>query len=61
MIHVPDTKTLYAGDILFIGSTPVMWAGPVKNWLNALDLILDLDVDVIVPGHGPIIGKAAPS
>ncbi len=58
MIHLPDAKVLFAGDILFIGSTPVMWAGPVKNWLKALDLILDLDVDVIVPGHGPIIGKA---
>ena len=58
MVHLPDAKTLFAGDILFIGSTPVIWAGPLQNWLKALDLILDMDVDVIVPGHGPIIGKA---
>ncbi len=57
MVYVPDAKTLFAGDILFIGSTPVMWAGPVENWLKALDLILELDVDTIVPGHGPITGK----
>ncbi len=57
MVYVPDAKTLFAGDILFIDSTPVMWAGPVENWLKALDLILDLDVDTIVPGHGPITGK----
>jgi cyclase len=57
MVYVPDAKTLFAGDILFIGSTPVMWAGPVENWLKALDLILDLDVETIVPGHGPITGK----
>lgn len=57
MVYVPDAKTLYAGDILFVGSTPVMWAGPVENWLKALDLILDLDVDTIVPGHGPLTGK----
>lgn len=57
MVYVPDAKTLFAGDILFIGSTPVMWAGPVENWLRALDLILDLDVETIVPGHGPITGK----
>jgi glyoxylase-like metal-dependent hydrolase (beta-lactamase superfamily II) len=57
MVHVPDAKTLFAGDILFVGSTPVMWAGPVENWLKALDLILDLDVDTIIPGHGPITGK----
>ena len=58
MVHLPDVKVLFAGDILFIGSTPVMWAGPLSNWLKALDLILDMDLDVIVPGHGPIIGKA---
>jgi glyoxylase-like metal-dependent hydrolase (beta-lactamase superfamily II) len=29
----------------------------VENWLKALDLILDLDVETIVPGHGPITGK----
>ena len=57
MVYVPDAQTLFAGDILFIGSTPVMWAGPVENWLNALDLILELDVETIVPGHGPITSK----
>ncbi len=57
MVYVPDAKTLFAGDIVFIGSTPVMWAGPVENWLNALDLILDLDVETIVPGHGPVTNK----
>jgi len=57
MVYVPDARTLFAGDILFIGSTPVMWAGPVENWIRALDLILGLDVETIVPGHGPITGK----
>lgn len=57
MVYIPDAKTLFAGDILFIGSTPVMWAGPVENWLKALDLILDLDATTIVPGHGPLTDK----
>lgn len=56
-VYVSDAKTLFAGDILFIGSTPVMWAGPLANWLKALDRILALDVDTIVPGHGPITDK----
>jgi len=58
MVYVPDARTLFAGDILFIGSTPVMWAGPVENWLRALDLILDLDVETIVPGHGAVTDKS---
>jgi cyclase len=55
--HVPDAKTIFAGDILFAGATPVMWAGPAQNWIAALDKILEMDVDVIVPGHGPVCGK----
>ncbi len=57
LVHVPDAGTLFAADILFIGSTPVMWAGPVANWLKALDLILGMDVETIVPGHGPVTDK----
>src|SRR5581483_7770554 len=36
---------------------PIMWAGPVGNWIRACDLILSLDVETIVPGHGPITDK----
>ena len=57
MVHVPNDKTLYTGDILFINGTPIMWAGPVLNWIKACNMILDMDVDVIVPGHGPITDK----
>jgi glyoxylase-like metal-dependent hydrolase (beta-lactamase superfamily II) len=57
IVYVPESKTLYSGDILFIGTTPAMWSGPVENWLSALDRILSMDVDIIVPGHGPITDK----
>jgi glyoxylase-like metal-dependent hydrolase (beta-lactamase superfamily II) len=45
---------VYTGDILFIDGTPLMWAGPVENWIAACDRILSLDPVAIVPGHGPI-------
>lgn len=51
---VPSDKTVFTGDILFIEGTPVIWAGPVSNWLKACDLILDMNAEHIVPGHGPI-------
>ena len=57
IIHVPDAGVVYAGDILFIGSTPIMWAGPVINWIDALDRLLGLDADTYVPGHGPVCGR----
>ncbi|CAN5439104.1 hypothetical protein BH10ACT2_BH10ACT2_08270 [soil metagenome] len=55
---VPDAKTVYTGDILFIGGTPIVWAGPLSNWVAACDLLLGLDVETVVPGHGPITDKA---
>ena len=58
LVFVPEDKVVYTGDILFIEGTPVMWAGPVGNWIAACDRLLDADVDVIVPGHGPVTDKA---
>ncbi|WP_316526795.1 MBL fold metallo-hydrolase [Kitasatospora brasiliensis] len=57
LVHVPDTGVLFAGDILFIGGHPVVHSGPVERWIAACDLILGLDVETIVPGHGPVVGK----
>ncbi len=61
MVYVPDAKTLFGGDILFAGCTPVIWAGPVENYIAALERVLDMDVDIVVPGHGPVCDKGAVS
>ncbi len=54
LVHVPADRTVFTGDILFIEGTPIMWAGPVANWIRACDLIIEMDAEAIVPGHGPI-------
>jgi glyoxylase-like metal-dependent hydrolase (beta-lactamase superfamily II) len=53
VIHVPDAGVLFAGDLLFIGGTPIMWAGPVENWIAACDRMIAMNPTVVVPGHGP--------
>ena len=58
MIHIPEDRTVFTGDILFIESHPVIWDGPITNWIAACDKILSWDVETIVPGHGPITDKA---
>ena len=58
LAYVPDAATIYTGDILFIGGTPIVWAGPLSNWIAACDLMLGMDVDTVVPGHGPVTDKA---
>ena len=57
LVHVPSARTVYTGDILFIGGTPIVWAGPVSNWIKACDLMLAMDIEVVVPGHGPVTDK----
>lgn len=55
--HLPDSGIVFTGDLLFIGATPVIWHGPLRNWISALDHILGLDAESYVPGHGPICGR----
>lgn len=58
VVHVPDARTVFAADILFIGVTPVMWSGPVERWLAALERLIDSGAETFVPGHGPVCGIA---
>jgi glyoxylase-like metal-dependent hydrolase (beta-lactamase superfamily II) len=58
IVYSPTDRVVFTGDILFVGGHPVIWVGPWNKWIQACDLILDLDVDVVVPGHGPITDKA---
>lgn len=57
IVHVPDAQMVFTGDILFIGGTPIVWAGPLSNWIAACDLMLGMDVETVVPGHGPVTDK----
>jgi len=59
IVVVPADRVVYTADILFAGSHPIMWEGPVENWVRALELVLELDVDTVVPGHGPVTDKRA--
>ncbi len=57
LVHVPADRVVFTGDILFIEGHPIMWEGPVGNWISACDNILAMDVETVVPGHGPITDK----
>ncbi|MEE6137161.1 fumarylacetoacetate hydrolase family protein [Mycobacterium sp. 050128] len=54
VVHVPDAGVLFGGDLLFIGCTPIVWAGPIDNWIAACDAMIALDAPTVVPGHGPV-------
>jgi cyclase len=51
---VPDERVLFAGDIAFIDSTPLVWEGSIFNWIETVEALVALRPEVIVPGHGPV-------
>jgi len=54
LVYLPDAKTLFAGDILFTNFHPNMRDGDIASWIKVLDYISSMDVNAIIPGHGPL-------
>jgi glyoxylase-like metal-dependent hydrolase (beta-lactamase superfamily II) len=54
----PKTKTLFSGDLLFMGCHPLAWTGTTESSIAALTRLLELEPDVVVPGHGPLTNRA---
>lgn len=57
LVYLPDKKILFAGDVLFTGYHAFVGEADIDGWLRTLDYILDMDVALIVPGHGPVSSK----
>jgi len=60
IVHLPDHGVVFTGDILFRLCTPIGWEGTFAKWGEALDTIVALNPDIVVPGHGPICGVEGP-
>jgi cyclase len=57
IVYIPKYKIVFAGDVAFYYVAPFAHNAHVGKWLETTDRIMKMDVDVIVPGHGPIGGK----
>lgn len=57
VVSVPSRKLLFAGDILFTDFHPYLADGDFNGWGKTLDAMLAMDLDKIVPGHGPLSTK----
>ena len=58
--YLPERRIVFAGDVLFRLCTPIGWDGTFYGWVNALERIIALDPEVVVPGHGPLCGVEGP-
>jgi len=51
---LPEERVLFSGDLLFVGLTPLVFAGSVDGALRVLDWVAGFGANVVVPGHGPV-------
>jgi glyoxylase-like metal-dependent hydrolase (beta-lactamase superfamily II) len=52
VVHVPDASVTFAGDLVEHGAPPDFEDAQPLGWPRALDGLLDLAGDIVVPGHG---------
>jgi cyclase len=57
LVYLRGKKVLFAGDILFTTYHPFVGEGNIEEWAKELDDIKSMDVEKIIPGHGPLSGK----
>ena len=55
--YLPQHKILFAADLAFFHLVPYCHNAYISKWMDSIDKVMTWDVDVIVPGHGPVGGK----
>ncbi len=61
VILFPSERVLHTGDLFVNGSAPFIdysAKGSIVEWDKTLDRVLQLDFDIVIPGHGPVAKKA---
>ncbi len=56
MIYLAEERALFAGDNVE-GQFPYFGQAHFGKWKEALEKMLSMDIDIVVPGHGPVGGK----
>jgi cyclase len=61
VILFPTERVLHTGDLFVNGGSPFIdysAKGSIVEWDKTLDRVLQLDFDIVIPGHGPVAKKA---
>ena len=56
-VYIPQERVAFVGDTIFNRCQTWHMESDLDQWIESLDLLRTLDVDYIVPGHGPICTK----
>jgi glyoxylase-like metal-dependent hydrolase (beta-lactamase superfamily II) len=58
VVLLPAERVLFAGDMVFRGRIPFVGQADSRQWIAALDALLQMDPQVLVPGHGALSRSA---
>ena len=58
VVFLPGERVLFAGDMVFRGRVPFVGQADSRQWIAALDLLLKMNPEVVVPGHGALSTSA---
>jgi cyclase len=58
VVYLPQHRVLFAGDVAFYYVAPFCQNAHPSRWIEWCRTIEAMDVETIVPGHGPIGGKS---
>lgn len=53
IVYVPEDRIVYVSEMVFYNRFPFYNSGYL-NWIDAIDQVLAMDVDIFVPGQGPM-------
>jgi cyclase len=57
LVYFSDEHAISTGDLFLTNSCPAMDDGSMENWIAALDQVLSLPVEHVVPGHFELATK----
>jgi cyclase len=58
LVYFPEQRAISMGDLFLNRSSPAMDDGSVESWVHALDQVLELPLDNVVPGHFELATKS---
>jgi cyclase len=58
VVYFPDEHAIATGDLFLANSCPAMDDGDMENWITALEHMLALPVEHVVPGHFELATKS---
>lgn len=56
-VYVPEERVLFTADTVFNQCQTWLYVSDLAAWVASLERLMGLDVDTVIPGHGPLCTK----